>query len=105
MFDDTEGALWDSSPRSDVQPLSLEEVEDVVSNLLTDHDDDLELAEVMEFSNHFYAEAVEEETGIGAYELLIDRYTGEVYPEMGPNMMWNEKYGMMGSGRHGMMGS
>ena len=105
LLDDSEGTLWDSSPRSDAQPLNLEDVEGVVRDFLADQDANLELAEVMEFSNHFYAEAVEKDTGIGAYELLIDRYTGKVYPEMGPNMMWNEKYGMMGGGRHGMMGS
>lgn len=53
----------------------------------------LALAEVMEFSNHFYAEVYEKSTGIGAFEILIDLYTGRVYPEPGPNMMWNTKYG------------
>lgn len=49
----------------------------------------------MEFAWNFYAEVEERDTGIHAIELLIDRYTGQVYPEMGPNMMWNTKYGMM----------
>ncbi|MFQ6057637.1 MAG: hypothetical protein ACE5MB_01995 [Anaerolineae bacterium] len=61
---------------------------------------DLRLTEVMEFTNNFYAEVEEESTGIHAFELLINRYTGAVYPEPGPNMMWNTKYGHMG----GMMG-
>jgi hypothetical protein len=67
---------------------------------------DLALAEVMEFDNpkaegvgerseHFYAEVYETSTGIGAFELLIDLYTGRVRPEPGPNMMWNTKYGHM----------
>ena len=56
---------------------------------------DLALAEVMEFNQNFYAEVEEEDTGIHAMELLIDKYTGQVYPETGPNMMWNAKYGMM----------
>ena len=29
-------------------------------------------------------------------ELLIDKHTGQVYPEMDPNMRWNVKYGTMG---------
>lgn len=58
----------------------------------------LALAEVMEFSDNFYAEVEEESTGIHAFEVLIDRYTGAVYPEPGPNMMWNAKYGHMGGG-------
>lgn len=60
----------------------------------------LRLTEVMEFTNNFYAEVGEESTGIHAFELLINRYTGAVYPEMGPNMMWNTKYSPMA----GMMG-
>jgi hypothetical protein len=62
---------------------------------------DLALAEVMEFEDNFYVEVEEQSTGIHAFELLVDRYTGGVYPEPGPNMMWNSKYGHMG----GMMGS
>jgi len=60
---------------------------------------DLVLTEVMEFSNHFYAEVEEKSTGIHAFELIIS-HTGAVSPEPGPNMMWNTKYGHMG----GMMG-
>ncbi|MEW6034628.1 MAG: hypothetical protein AB1603_07220 [Chloroflexota bacterium] len=60
----------------------------------------LELKEVMEFAWNFYAEIEEEDTGIHAMELLVDKYTGRVYPEQGPNMMWNAKYSMMS----GMMG-
>jgi hypothetical protein len=74
---------------------------------------DLAVSEVMEFQNNFYAIVYEKSTGIGAFELLIDKAgnngyggmmyrQGLVYPEPGPNMMWNTKYGMMGTG--GMMG-
>src|SRR5215203_6042115 len=65
----------------------------------------LEVAEVMEFANNYYAEVREKDTGIGAMELLIDKPGGWVYPEPGPNMMWNTKYGMMPrGGGYGMMG-
>ncbi len=63
----------------------------------------LEIAEVMEFEQNFYASVEESDTGIGAMELLIDKSTGAVGPEMGPNMMWNARYGMHGRGG-GMMG-
>jgi len=64
----------------------------------------LEVAEVMEFANNYYAEVKEKDTGIGAMELLIDKQGSQVYPEPGPNMMWNTKYGMMaGSGSYGRM--
>lgn len=71
---------------------------------------DLKVAEVEEYSNNFYVQVHEVSTGNGAFELLVDKYTGNVYPEVGPNMMWNTKYttttGMMGlfSGFRGMMG-
>ena len=61
---------------------------------------DLAVREVMEFSNHFYVQVVERSTGIGAMELLVDRITGTVHPEPGPNMMWNTKYSPMGGMGH-----
>ena len=65
---------------------------------------DLVVAEVMEFSNHFYVLVKEKSTGIGALELLVER-NGFVHPEFGPAMMWNTKYGhMAGFGGRGMMG-
>jgi hypothetical protein len=59
-------------------------------------DPNLQLSEVMEFSANYYAQAIERTTGTHAFELLVDKYTGAVFPEMGPNMLWNAKYGMMG---------
>lgn len=57
---------------------------------------DARLADVMPFSNHTYAQIVDAE-GNGLAEILVDRYTGVVMPEPGPNMMWNPT-GMMGFG-------
>jgi len=62
----------------------------------------LRVAELMEFERNYYAIVAEEESGIGAMELLIDKASGAVGPEPGPNMMWNAEYGMHGGG--GMMG-
>ena len=58
---------------------------------------DLKLAEVEEYAWNFYGLAKEKSTGNGAFEILVDKYSGAVYPEMGPNMMWNYKYSPMGS--------
>ncbi len=58
----------------------------------------LAVKEVEEYSQNFYVQVYEKNTGIGAFELLVNKYTGSIYPEMGPNMMWNLKYGMMRSG-------
>ena len=60
----------------------------------------------MEFDQNFYALVQEKSTGIGAFELLVNRTTGAVVFEPGPDMMWNTKYSMMGRGMmgDGMMG-
>jgi hypothetical protein len=57
--------------------------------------------EVIEFSENYYASIREKSTGIGAFEILIDRATGNVIREPGPDMMWNAKYSPM---RGSMMG-
>jgi len=74
---------------------------------------DLAIEEVMEFEYNFYVVYYEKSTGIGAFEMLIDKPGtggmmgmmgyGDIRPEQGPNMMWNTKYGMQGMGG-GMMG-
>ena len=75
--------------------LDLESAQVAIEDYLADLGyDNLELSEVMEFEYNLYAIAEEPETGVGAMELLVDKRTGDVGPEMGPNMMWNEKYGM-----------
>ncbi len=72
------------------------------------NDSDLELEEIMIFDNGGYAIVKEISTGVGAFELLIDPVALTAYPEYGPNMMWNLKYGMMSGnasyGGYGMMG-
>ncbi len=84
------------------EPITIDEAAEAVERYLRAYyGEDLALAEVMEFAWNFYAEVEEETTDIHAMELLIDKYTGQVYPEMGPNMMWNTKYSPMA----GMMGS
>lgn len=101
------GGAWDYIPPGDVKPLTIDQAGEAVHEFLEAFGNpDLKLSEVMEFSNHFYAEVEEESTGIHAFEILINRYTGDIFPEPGPNMMWNTRYGHMGGGMMGwgMMG-
>lgn len=78
--------------------------------LATLNNPDLAIAEVMIFSNNAYVAVKETSTGNGAFELLVDPASQVAYPEYGPNMMWNLKYGslnhqsMMGGYGNGMMG-
>ena len=87
------------------EPIGLDKAVDAVKAYVArSGNQDLVVDEVMEFQYNFYAIVKEKSTGTGAFELLVDKYSGVVYPEMGPNMMWNRKYGMMGGNGQGMMG-
>jgi len=84
---------------TDVEPLSIEEAETAVADYLaTLNNDDLVLGEIMIFDNHAYAQILDETSGKGAFEVLVDPVTQNVFPEPGPNMMWNTEYGMMRTG-------
>jgi hypothetical protein len=65
---------------------------------------DLAADEVIEFTNNYYAAIREQSTGMGAFEILIDRSSGQVTREPGPDMMWNSRYGMMSGGMMGGVG-
>jgi len=78
------------------QRISMEQAINIAEDYLHDRGgSDLEVTEIMEFEYNFYVIFAETNTGIHAFESLIDPYTGDMYPEPGPNMMWNSKYGMM----------
>lgn len=65
----------------------------------------LAVDEVIEFTNNYYASIRDKSTGIGAFEILINKSTGSTMPEP-PNMMWNTRYGMARGGiMSGMMGN
>ncbi len=95
------GMMGNSRVTSDTRSLSVDEAREAVESYLasfTGGDADLDIEEIMVFSNNAYAIVVEKDTGIGAFELLVDPETKAVFPEYGPNMMWNQKYGMMMGG-------
>lgn len=78
------------------EPLSSGEVAAIAGQYLAGYRDaDLGIAEIMEFEDNFYVQTREVKTGRYAFEFLIDRRSGRAYPEPGPNMMWNTKYGHM----------
>jgi hypothetical protein len=96
---------FQSNTTANVKPLTIEQATQAVEVYLKDlNNSDLELKEIMIFDNNAYARITEKSTGIGAMELLVDPASLAVFPEYGPNMMWNLKYGLM-SGRGSMMGN
>lgn len=97
---------------SSAVPLSLAQAEQILRGWPAAHRlDGLVLDEIEVYTQNFYGQFKERSTGRGAIQVLVDRYTGRAMPEMGPNMMWNTKYGrtmmqemMGGQGMPGMMG-
>jgi len=107
-------------------PITLDQAKTIAQQYLASTGNpNLAIKEIMEFQNNFYIIYYEKDTGIGVFEMLIWKQapssgmmggmggmmggqgmTGVIMPEPGPNMMWNTKYGMMGSGMmgQGMMG-
>ena len=109
MGPDASGGDWDDMPCGDAYTApgegeftSLEDVETAVHDYVERLGyTGLEVTEIMEFERNYYAIVAEGDTGIGALEVLVDKSSGAVGQEPGPNMMWNAKYGMH---RGGMMG-
>ena len=93
------GMMGSFGSSTNVDPLSLEDAETAVTNYLATLDNDnLAIGEIMIFDNHAYAQIIDKTTETGAFEVLIDPATQNVFPEPGPNMMWNTEYGMMSGG-------
>jgi hypothetical protein len=109
------GYGWNNGTNSNVTPVSVDQAKAAAEQYIQSLNvQGLETGEVMIFYNNAYVVVKETETGLGAFELLVDPTTQTAYPEFGPNMMWNVKYsglnhsamldgGMMGG--NGMMGN
>lgn len=79
------------------EKMTLDEIKKSVDDFIKNYDENLEIGDIFVFTDTDYYVSIEEkDTGKGAMELLVNPYTGYIYPEYGPNMMWNEKYGMHG---------
>jgi len=94
---------------TNLTPLTVDQAKGAAEKYLANlKNADLQLAEVMIFDNNAYVVVKETSTGVGAFELLVDPGSQIAYPEHGPNMMWNLKYGALNhqtivDGNNGMM--
>jgi len=57
---------------------------------------ELTLGELVEYSRCFVVKYQEKSTGRYAFDVLVDKRDGQIYPVMGPTMGWNTKYGHAG---------
>ncbi|HBV85392.1 MAG TPA: peptidase [Desulfosporosinus sp.] len=62
---------------------------------------DVVVAELYEFANGYEVELKEGATGAKAYEVMVYKNGGQIITDMGPNIMWNTKYGHMNWGNNG----
>lgn len=77
------------------EKLDLKELKDKVEDYIHDYDKDLEIDETFKYDEGYYYFSIkEDDTNRGAMELLVNPYTGNIYPKPGPNVMWNQKYNM-----------
>src|SRR6185369_16438679 len=86
--------------RSDHTTIRMDDAQTIAEGYLnTQSPAGLALDEIEEWQFNYYV-VVKESTPpeYKAYQLLIDKWTGAVVPEPGPNVMWNRKY----PGRGGM---
>ncbi|WP_292387864.1 peptidase M4 [Methanosarcina sp. UBA5] len=75
------------------KPVTQDEALKSMQNFSRQYGSNLEVEDFMVFSGNYYA--VLKDTNSSQYiaEVLVDRYSGSVYPEPGPNMMWNTRFG------------
>ena len=96
-------SMMDGLNGSSGTPISMDRAQQSVQSFIDrTGNKDLKIDELMQFDRNFYALVKERSTGVGAFELLVNRRSGSVSFEPGPNMMWNTKYSIMG--RMGMTG-
>ncbi len=104
------GNGWNNGTNANVTPLTVDQAKQAAQKYIQSLNiQGLEISEVMVFDNNAYVAVKESNTGLGAFELLVDPASQVAYPEYGPNMMWNLKYGGMNHGNmmngNGMMGN
>lgn len=86
------------------EKLELTALEQNVNEYAAQFGDNLVIGDILVFEDGaYYFSVMESDTGIGAMELLVNPYTGAVYQQMGPNMMWNTKYEVQTSTGYGIM--
>lgn len=91
------GMMMPGTPyQSGGERISMDKAVEIINAYLAKNaDPDLKATELLEFTNNFYVGFREKSRNIYAYAALIDPFSGDMYSEPGPNMMWNAKYGMI----------
>jgi len=78
---------------SGAKPISPESALLSMKELAEQYGPNAKVEDFMSFSGNYYAIIEDNESKKGMAEILVDRYSGLVRPEPGPNMMWNTRFG------------
>jgi len=93
-----------STPSTSGTGLTINNVATIAQSYVTQlGNSNLSVSEVDEYSQCFYAQVIEKNTGAGAFELTINKTTGAVSAEQGAMMEWNTKYGINSKGMMGYL--
>lgn len=75
------------------KPITQDEAVRSMQNFSRQYGSNLEVEDFMVFSSNYYAILKDTNSSQDIAEVLVDRYSGSAYPEPGPNMMWNTRFG------------
>ena len=94
-------------PANQDQPtkiISVDEAKNSIDQYLENfRNPNLQIKEIIIFDNEAYSQIIEADTGLGAFELIVDPTDLSIYHMQGPNLLWNIKYGYLEGG--GIIGS
>ncbi len=77
----------------EAKPIDPQQALQAMERLAEQYGTGLEVDDFMAFSSNYYAVLNEPSTNQSIAEIIVDRYSGSAYPEPGPNMMWNTRFG------------
>jgi len=75
------------------RPITEDEALRNLQSFARQYGSNLMVEDFMAFSSNYYAIVKDVGSSQGLAEVLVDRYSGSAYPEPGPNMMWNTRFG------------
>jgi hypothetical protein len=90
------GGTMMSTYAPSARPISQDEARRRAQGFVGRYGAQVKIRDFMVFAENYYAQVVDAMTGAGIAEVLVDRYTGIVQPEPGPDMLWNTRFGMQG---------
>jgi len=75
------------------KPVTQDEALKSLENFASQYGSNIQVEDFMIFSGNYYAVLKDTNSSQDIAEVLVDRYSGSAYPEPGPNMMWNTRFG------------